>query len=195
MKIALETDVDRQPDLVWAFFQDIDEVVKCLPGAHLTGRTADEAYEGTVLVKLGPMAITFEGRATVEADAASRTGRIAGSGVDRRGGSRGKLVVEYTLTPAAGGTRVLVDAEVQLSGPAAQFGRVGLIKEMSERLVEEFVACLDAKLDAPDTEAAGMIQRDTVAGGSLFLRSIVGLIARFLRRIFGREPTRERDRE
>jgi carbon monoxide dehydrogenase subunit G len=35
---------------------------------------------------------------------------------------------------------------VTLAGPAAQFGRTGLINEMSKRLIGDFASCLEAKM-------------------------------------------------
>lgn len=188
MNIVQEFQVQSPADRVWEFFQDIEEVAKCLPGAELLGVREDGAYEGKVGVRLGPMTTSFEGVATVTADAPGRTGRIVGSGADRRGGSRGKVDVSYALFDEGTATRVAVDAEVQISGPAAQFGRVGLINEMSSRLIDEFLACLESKLATPDKAAAAAIGAAPVEGGTLFLSSIWAIFLRFLRRVLRREP-------
>jgi hypothetical protein len=66
----------------------------------------------------------------------------------------------------------LVDANIQLSGPAAQFGRTGLINEMSRRLIEDFVSCLEAKLEATSEDEAGAIESSEVRGVSLFFASL-----------------------
>lgn len=172
MKISQEFVVARSPDVVWQFFQDVASVAKCLPGAELTGQTEDGAYEGTLSSKLGPMTAAFEGKATVTTDEASRSATIEGKGVDKKGGSRGQVKVEYSVKPDDAGSRVSVDANIQLSGPAAQFGRTGLINEMSRRLIEDFVSCLEAKLEAGTEEEAEAIQASDVRGLSLFLASL-----------------------
>ncbi len=186
MKISQEFEVTKPVDAVWDFFQDVPSVAQCLPGAELTEDHGDGTYEGRLEAKLGPMTAAFEGKATVTPDAASRSGHIKGQGADKRGGSRGQVAVDYRLEASDNGTRVVVDADVSLSGPAAQFGRTGLIKEMSSRLIGEFVTCLEAKLGAASATEAEAVTAGEVRGGSLFISSLVSAIVDFFRRLFGR---------
>src|SRR5690606_17201803 len=85
MKISQEFVVARDPDTVWAYFQDIPSVARCLPGAELTGQNDDGSFEGKLSAKLGPMTAAFEGTATVTPDPGTRSARIEGKGVDRKG--------------------------------------------------------------------------------------------------------------
>lgn len=187
MKITQEFSVSKPLDTVWEFFQDIEQVAACLPGAELLEDRGDGSYAGKVEAKLGPMTATFEGEATVTPDASNKTGHIEGKGADRRGGSRGQVKVDYTMSEAGGQTLVNVDADVTLSGSAAQFGRTGLIKELSGRLVNEFVECLEAKLAAATVEEAASIEATDVKGLSLFLSSLFAPIVRFFKKILGRD--------
>jgi uncharacterized protein len=182
MKIEQEFEVARSVGQVWTFFQDVPSVAQCLPGAELLEDRSDGSYAGKVSVKLGPLSATFEGEATVTPDPVAHSAVIAGKGVDRRGGSRGQVEVVYRLEPHEAGTRVVIDADVHLSGAAAQFGRTGLIKEMSGRLIGEFVDCLHAKLDAETAEEAAKVEAREVRGLSLFFASLVA----WLKRLFGR---------
>lgn len=184
MNINQEFEVGKSASVVWEFFQDIPSVAQCLPGAELTEDRGDGSYAGKVEAKLGPMTATFEGEARVTSDPQARTGHIDGKGADRRGGSRGQVKVDYRLEDLSDGTKVIVDADVTLSGAAAQFGRTGLIKEMSTRLVGEFVECLEAKLSAATAEEAEAVTATEVRGGSLFLSSLISSIVRFFKRLF-----------
>ena len=172
MKITQEFVVPRPSEVVWDFFQDVPSVAQCLPGAELAGQNDDGAYEGQLSGKMGPMTATFEGTATVTADAESRTATIEGKGVDRRGGSRGQVKVSYAVIPEGTSTKVTVDADITLSGPAAQFGRTGLINEMSKRLIGDFVSCLEAKLEAGASEEADAVVATDIKGISLFFSSL-----------------------
>jgi len=187
MKIANEFEVARPIDTVWEFFQDVPSVAQCLPGAELTDDKGEGVYAGNISVKLGPMSAMFEGEATVVADPAARSANISGKGVDRRGGSRGQVKVDYILEAVGAGTKVLVDADVTLSGSAAQFGRTGLINEMSSRLIGEFVDCLEKKLEASTPEEAAAVTAGEVRGISLFFSSLMAWIGRLFKRLFGRE--------
>jgi carbon monoxide dehydrogenase subunit G len=182
MNITHEFEVARSVDTVWTFFQDIPSVAQCLPGAELTEDKGENTYAGKVSVKLGPMAANFEGEARVTPDPDTKTGSIDGKGVDRRGGSRGQVKVTYSLSESSGGTVVEIDADVTLSGAAAQFGRTGLINEMSSRLISEFVQCVEGKLAAESTEEAQEISAGEVKGLSLFLESLVA----WFKRLFSR---------
>jgi len=185
MKIIEVIEVQSPPEQVWELFQDVPELAQCLPGAELTEVKDEDTYAGRVSAKLGPMTATFEGEATVTADHDAMKGSVDGKGVDRSGGSVGQVKVAYELEPIEGGTRVTVDADVILSGAAAQFGRTGLIKEMSNRLIGEFVRCVEAKLAAATSEEAQAVQAGEVKGLSLFLASLGSSIAAFFRRLFG----------
>ena len=172
MKIEQEFVVARSPDVVWDLFQDVPSVAQCLPGAELLGQADDGSYDGQLSVKLGPMSAAFEGKATVTAEPEARKATIEGKGVDKRGGSRGQVKVVYAIVPKDAGSKVSIEADVTLSGPAAQFGRTGLINEMSRRLIVEFVSCLEAKLEAETVEEAAEIKSSEVRGISLFFASL-----------------------
>lgn len=186
MKITQEFTVDRPVDAVWEFFGNVPEVARCLPGAELTEDHGDGSYSGRLEAKLGPMTVSFEGKATVTRDDDAHSGHIDGAGADRRGGSRGRVKVDYAIAETDAGTTVTVDADVTLSGPAAQFGRVGLIKEMSSRLITDFVVCLESKLDAGTAEEAEAIEAGEVQGATLFFGSLWAQVVAFFKRLFGR---------
>lgn len=182
MKISQEFSVAEPPDTVWEFFQDVPSVAQCLPGAELLGETEDGGYEGKLTVKLGPMTAAFEGKATVEPNPAEKKAIIEGRGVDKRGGSRGQVKVNYAVMSDGGGSKVRVDADVTLSGPAAQFGRTGLVNEMSKRLIGEFVDCLEARLGASTEEEAETVTAGEVNALALFFSSLWA----WVKKLFGR---------
>ena len=187
MQITHGFEVARTVDAVWEMFQDVPSVAQCLPGASLTEDKGGNVYAGSIAVKLGPIAATFEGEATITHDLPKRSALIDGRGVDKRGGSRGQVKVTYTLAPTAtGGTRVAIDADVTLAGPAAQFGRTGLINEMSKRLISDFASCLEAKMAAPTETAAGAIVAPDVKPIALLWAGLVAWTGRLLGRLLGR---------
>jgi carbon monoxide dehydrogenase subunit G len=184
LQITQEFEVARPIAQVWEMFQDVRSVAQCLPGAALTEDKGNNVYGGSITVKMGPIAATFEGDATVVPDPANRSALIEGRGVDKRGGSRGQVKVKYGLTSTgSGSTKVLIDADVTLAGPAAQFGRTGLINEMSKRMIGDFADCLEAKMAAPNAEEAGVIQIREVKPVTLLWQSFLAL----LRRVFTRK--------
>jgi len=54
-----------------------------------------------------------------------------------------------SLVAARGGTRVDVSLDLQLSGPAAQYGR-GMISDVTEILMRDFATQMQARIDAAE---------------------------------------------
>ena len=148
--------VSHSPDVVWAFFDNIEQVAACLPGASLKGAPVDGRVEGQIRVKLGPIAAEFQGSAEIERDEATRTGRIVGAGKDRRSDSTTRGVVTYGVksgdTP--GTTRVDLSIGYTLTGMLAQFGRSGLVEDVANRLINAFATNLQARLSQGDASEA-----------------------------------------
>ncbi len=139
---------------VWAMFEDVERVAACMPGAAITEPPRDGQLTGRIAIKLGPMAATFAGAATLALDEAAYQGTIAGSGRDKLSATRAKGRVTYRLHELEGGagTRVEVEVAFSLAGPLAQFSRAGIVTDLGGRLTAAFAENLQAQLDA---EAGG----------------------------------------
>ena len=57
---------------------------------------------------------------------------------------------------------------------------------MSEKLIGEFVACIEAKLSAETVEEATEVRAAEVKGVSLLFTSLSAIVVRFFKRIVGR---------
>lgn len=138
----------------WATFNDIEGVAGCFPGAVVTEADA-ESFAGTVKVKLGPIALVYNGTGTfVEKDEATHRLVIDARGKDKRGNGTAGAMVTATMTEAAGGaTDVEVSTDLSITGKAAQFGRGGVIQDVSDKLLGQFVACLEQRLTAAPPDA------------------------------------------
>jgi carbon monoxide dehydrogenase subunit G len=194
VNISQQFTVARPPDEVWAFFQDVPAVARCLPGAELLEDKGDGVYRGKVKVKLGPFGANFEGEAKVTADPGMQSGHVEGKGVDRRGGSRTRMVMDYRLQPAGAGTEVSVDADVMLAGAIAQFGRTSLMEETANILVQDFVRALEAQLAAGAEGAAAPPAEATpppeIRASALGLRALWAWLKALLRGILGADRAR-----
>jgi uncharacterized protein len=194
VKISQRFTVARPLTDVWAFFQDVPAVARCMPGAELTEDKGGGLYAGKVKVRLGPFGANFEGEAKVSPDPASHSGHVEGKGVDKRGGSRSRMVMDYRLAPADGGTEVTVDADVTLAGAIAQFGRTSLMQETANILVRDFAGALEAQL-APATgqTAAEPKTPREMRAGSVGLQALWAWLKGLLRNLLsssgqGRRP-------
>jgi carbon monoxide dehydrogenase subunit G len=133
----------------WAHFQDIASVAECFPGAQVTSADA-ETFSGSVKVKLGPIALVYNGSGTfVEKDEAAHRFVVDAKGKDKRGNGTAGATVTLQMVPADGGaTDVEVATDLSITGKPAQFGR-GVMQDVSDKLLGQFVACLEDRLTGP----------------------------------------------
>jgi uncharacterized protein len=139
-------------DETWAAFQDIESVAECFPGAQITDADED-TFTGTVKVKLGPIALVYKGTGTfTERDVVTHKMVIDAKGKDKRGNGTAGAMVTATMTEVADGTTVDVVTDLAITGKPAQFGR-GVIQDVSDKLLGQFVDCLQAKVGSGGSPA------------------------------------------
>src|SRR5438128_1394241 len=210
MELHNDFEVPAPVDAVWAYMLDVERVAPCMPGAELTEVMDDKNWKGKVTVKVGPVSMSFLGTATMqERDDAAKRVVLKADGRDARGKGAANATVTARMEPAGDGTKVSIDADLTITGAAAQYARGGMIQDISGRLTKEFASCLQANMQmtggatvaapgdateaspsagAPDGNAAPRpaVQAARPVGGiGLALWATWRAIARFFRRLFG----------
>ena len=148
MKLEQSFEVDAPIEQVWAALIDLEQVAPCLPGAAITGHD-DGTYRGTFQVKLGPTTASYRGTIRIEsADASTHTATLAAKGSDKRGQGGASATIVNMLHESGTGTRVEAVTDFTITGRLASFGRGGMIKDISNRLLRDFAACLQERLAA-----------------------------------------------
>jgi carbon monoxide dehydrogenase subunit G len=197
---TVHTPVDR----LWAFIQDVERIAPCMPGAELTQVIDDRTWKGKVLVKFGPVQMSFSGTVVIEEkDDVAHRARLSAKGAEQRGKGVANAKVESWLEPAGDeGTTVHIRSDITITGAAAQMSR-GLLPEVSKLLTKQFADCLESKLndETPPAPVAGAAPVETsdgeadpplravpkpVGGLGLGLRALWATIVRFFSRLFGR---------
>src|SRR3954452_16326391 len=154
-------------DEAWRVLMDNERIGTCMPGAALDSVTGDD-FTGRVKVKLGPINLTYQGKATfVERDEAGHRAVIDARGKDQRGNGTATAVVTATLASQGSTTRVDVLTDLNITGRPAQFGR-GVMTDVGNKLLGQFADKLAAQLAAGDDvtvdqAAASESQEPTVA--------------------------------
>jgi carbon monoxide dehydrogenase subunit G len=154
LELSHEFTVPATLEQTWAAFNDIESVAVCFPGAQVTSVEGD-TFQGTVKVKLGPIALVYNGTGTfVEKDESAHVMKIKAKGKDKRGNGTAGADVVATMTDQGGGdTRVTVVTDLAITGKPAQFGR-GVIQDVSDKLLGQFTACLEQKVGTAGEAAA-----------------------------------------
>jgi carbon monoxide dehydrogenase subunit G len=153
MKIANEFTISAPLDDAWDVLTDLAQVVPLMPGAQLIGQEGDD-YLGKVKIKVGPVITEFTGKAKfVDLDRENHRAVINARGREARGTGNAAAVVTAQLHPDGNNSRVTVDTDLKIVGKLAQFGS-GMLQQVSEKLLGQFVESLEAKLAGTAQPAA-----------------------------------------
>ncbi|MDE0058543.1 MAG: SRPBCC family protein [Defluviicoccus sp.] len=188
-------------DEAWAILTDIERIAPCMPGAELTEIVDENSFRGKVSVRLGPVALTFQGDAKFEErDDSGHSARVKAQGRDAKGRGGANANVDFRLVPADDGTtEVQIRTDLQLSGSVAQYGRgVGMIKDVAGQLIGRFAAALHEQIAAERgaDEAAAETPEETaepapspaakpISGFSLGASVMWNAVLRWLKGLFG----------
>jgi carbon monoxide dehydrogenase subunit G len=136
-------------DVAWRVLLDVERIAPCMPGATLTGRDGDD-FTGTVKVKVGPVSLTYGGKATFASlDESNRVAVIEATGKETRGSGTAKAIITARMTETDGSTQVDVQTDLTITGKPAQFGR-GVMAEISGKLITQFADCLADTIATPE---------------------------------------------
>jgi len=141
-------------DTAWKTLLDVEAIAPCMPGATLESVDGD-AFSGSVKVKLGPVNMTYGGKARfVEKDESNHRAVIEGTGKETRGsGTASALVTTQLVAEGPDRTRVDVTTDLTVTGKPAQFGR-GVMQDVAGRIIDQFSANLEAVIAASGAQAA-----------------------------------------
>jgi uncharacterized protein len=166
MRMEQTFDVAAPLAEVWAALQDLERVAPCLPGAAITGHDEDGTYHGTFTVKLGPVTASYNGTIRIEdIDEASHRATLKAHGSDKRGQGGANATIVNTLSEHDGGTRVEAATDFSITGRLAQFGRGGIMEDVSNRLLHDFATCLSTRLAESGAPAAAVPSGAEIAAG------------------------------
>jgi carbon monoxide dehydrogenase subunit G len=192
MKLEHSFDVEAPLERVWARLIDVEKVAPCLPGAEISESSDGGVYEGSFTVKLGPTTAAYAGKLQLaDVDDIHHRVTMSANGRDKRGQGSAKATITSEMSEADGITHVDVATDFTLTGRLARFGRGGMIEDVSNRLVGDFVECLRSSLETADAPEAGNgggaaavapAPAQPVKGGRLFL----SVLWTRIKRLFGR---------
>jgi carbon monoxide dehydrogenase subunit G len=191
LKIEERFELDAHPDEAWAYLTHPERIVVCLPGAELTEVIDERHYAGGVKVKLGAIAMQYQGTIEfTELDHERRFIRMEGKGRERRGGGNVSLAMESTVHELEGDRcEIRIVADIQLAGKIVSFGR-GMIQAVTAEVFKEFTARLAAELAANQSEGhageTGVAEEASSPKALALFPILLRSFRTWLRRLFGR---------
>ena len=207
MLIQNEFTVAAPIDFLWSYLLDVEKIAPCMPGAELTEIVDDHNWKGKLNAKFGPVSMSFAGTVTIESrdDTAHRV-VLSAKGMEQKGKGAANAKVTSWLEPGPtdGVTTVKMEADITLTGAAAQLSR-GLLPEISKKLTQNFADCLQESMAAEQTMREGDAAAAATAGSAaaapaspvvakpvggigLGIAAIWSIIANFFRKLFGLKP-------
>ena len=165
MELHNEFEVAAPRQAVWDYMLDVEKIAPCMPGAELTEVVDDHTWKGKVTVKVGPVSMAFVGTVVMqERDDAAKRVILKADGRDTRGKGAATANVTAHVEDAGSGTKVSMDADLTITGAAAQYARGGMIQDISGRLTKEFASCLQTNMEAAGAAPQAPLAGEPVAG-------------------------------
>lgn len=181
IKLEQAFNISHPQEEVWRFFDDLDRVARCMPGARLTTPPENGRAEGEVAIKLGPITSAFIGVVEIERDNQKYRSVVHCAGSDSISGSRARAIITYNVdVQDEVMSRVTVSVKFLLAGALAQFGRSGLVKNVADHLTKTFANNLEGQMSgAPMNSVAETLDASKIARAAIWDR-----FTAFLRRLF-----------
>jgi hypothetical protein len=148
---------------VWEALNDPEILRQCIPGCQSLEKTADDKFDATVAIKIGPIGARFAGAVALSDLDPPNGYTIMGEGQGgpagfARGGARVKLA------DAEGGTRLTYDVDAEVGGRMAQVGGP-IIDATAKQLANAFFTKF-GEVVAPPPEAAPAAAASQAAGAA-----------------------------
>ncbi len=159
MDMSGERRIQAPRQRVWDALNDPEMLRASIPGCESVTRTAEDAFEAKVALKIGPMAAKFGGKVKLENINAPASYTITGEG---NGGAMGfaKGGADVALEELGPGETLLkYTVKAQVGGKMAQLGARlidSTAKQMSDQFFDRFAAAVapPAPVEAPAPAAA-----------------------------------------
>lgn len=179
MKLQHEFTVAADVDEVWHTLLDMEGVAGCLPGATIEAADEENTYNGSMRMKIGPMAVDYRGTAALtEIDETARRAVISLRAREAKGQGTAVATITNLVEQVDGATRVRAETDLQVTGPQARFGR-GVIDDVANRVLGDFSQCLERKLAGPQETAEPEAQQaEEFDLGSALAQTNAGRVAR-----------------
>jgi carbon monoxide dehydrogenase subunit G len=137
--------VAREP--LWDFLMDVPKVAKSLPGVESINKIDDTNYEGTLVVRVGPIKLNLQGKVILEEQNKSAwRAALRAEAKDRMAAGAVNGKTSMTLKElAANQTELLVETDVNILGKIGEFGQP-IIRKKADSMLKEFVENIKKQL-------------------------------------------------
>jgi carbon monoxide dehydrogenase subunit G len=147
VQFTMSMDLAAAPEEMWSVLTDVKRISECIPGCENVQEIERLAvYKATVKQKIGPFKLEVPADILVDEANQPMRVRMHAVGSDKFTGTRLSVVMDVTLVPDERGTKLKVDAQLEVNGRLATLG-MPMIKRRAEQNFQEFESRLLALLE------------------------------------------------
>jgi carbon monoxide dehydrogenase subunit G len=174
MKVEVSHLLAYPRERVWEVLLDPEVLARVMPGVETFEEVGPDRYALTM--KLGVPAVrgSYTGSVQIVDKNRPASYRLRGDGKGTPGWARGEVLM--TLAPDGAGTRVSANGQAQIGGTIAGVGQ-RMMEGVAKAMAREFFESIDRELQG---------RREKVTTFRFSLRLLAGMVASFIRRLFGR---------
>lgn len=149
MKFSQRAVIPSAREPLWDFLMDVPKVAQSLPGVESVSKIDDTTYQGTLKVRVGPIALNLQGKIILEEqDKARWRAALRAEAKDRvaAGAVNGKTTMELKeLGPKE--TELVVETDVNILGKIGEFGQP-IIRKKADQMLQQFVENIKRQIAA-----------------------------------------------
>ncbi|HEX2385702.1 MAG TPA: SRPBCC family protein [Candidatus Binatia bacterium] len=149
MKFSQRAVIPSAREPLWDFLMDVPKVAQSLPGVESVSKIDDTTYQGTLKVRVGPIALNLQGKIILEEqDKARWRAALRAEAKDRvaAGAVNGKTTMELKeIGPKE--TELVVETDVNILGKIGEFGQP-IIRKKADQMLQQFVENIKRQIAA-----------------------------------------------
>jgi carbon monoxide dehydrogenase subunit G len=138
MEFRMEAELPNVPAAVWMVMVDIGRIAACIPGCEqIEERETLKLYSAVMKQKIGPFKLEVPAEIVVEEHQEPDFVRARAFGKDKITGTTLDVMLDVRLAPSESGSRLEVNATLQVAGRLASLG-YSIIKKKADENFAQF---------------------------------------------------------
>ncbi|HVW48232.1 MAG TPA: SRPBCC domain-containing protein [Solirubrobacterales bacterium] len=166
MKVEQSFEIAEPRERLWEFFEQVDEVAKCVPGVESVEVVDADNSKVRVTQSVGPMTATFDLKMRITEREPNERMQFTAIGRAIKGAA-GNLRSSNTVTlqPTDGGTRVNLEADLAMGGVLGSVGQKVIAKQ-ADAVTRDFMASLERAVKGEPVGPAGGAEAKAAPAGA-----------------------------